>query len=285
MFVCGEHMADDILKIVLPRNIKNKKLSKDDIRKICYIIINKMKYDKMVRRIIFEKNNDNINDFASFDGEDLVFHLLNGCNYAYDNYQKLKKDNIYLNGGAISYINFEILNTIFHEFAHIRQDYLVCRRINNKEAEIYRICFQILDNIKGFYKDHYGIILTEVNAFNEGILKSFNIYKNAPSDIISKNDKEIYARLAFNELLSKYFKEDDKIISSSDSLIDVLNYYHYNYSNLEINRLKELIYQNNYSLYERLKMGFPISMKEYKYLNILYDNISVNYNFVKKIKK
>lgn len=278
-------MVEEILKIVLPRNIKNKRLNKDDIRKICYILINKMKYDKMVRRIIFIKDNDNMDDVASFDGEDLVFYLLNGYDLANDNYQKLKNDNIYLYGGAISYINFEILNTVFHEFAHIRQDYLVCKRINNKEAEIYRICYQILDNIKGFYKDHYEIFLTEVNAFNEGMLKAFNIYKNAPSDIISKNDKEIYARLAFNEVIGKYSKEDDIIKSSSESLLEVLNYYQNDYNHLGINRLRELIYQNNYSLFERLKMGLPISIKEYNYLNILYENIPVNYNFVKKIKK
>lgn len=278
-------MVEEILKIIILKNNKGKRLNKDDIRKICYIIIKRMKYEKMVRRILFEKRNDNIEGVASFDGEDLIFYVDNGNNLANTNYQKLKDNNINLDGGLISYFNFETLNTIFHEFAHIRQDYLVCRRINNKESEIYRLCYIILDSINGFYKNHYETILTEVNAFNEGMLKSFNVYKNAPLNIVSLNDKETYARMAFTEILSNYYQKDDNILSASEDLINILEYYHYHDEHIDLNRLKELIYQNNFPLYERLKLGLPISEKEYKYLKILYDNISVNYNFVKKIKK
>lgn len=278
-------MVEEILKIIILKNNKGKRLNKDDIRKICYIIIKRMKYEKMVRRILFEKRNDNIEGVASFDGEDLIFYVDNGNDLANTNYQKLKDNNINLDGGLISYFNFETLNTIFHEFAHIRQDYLVCRRINNKESEIYRLCYIILDSINGFYKNHYETILTEVNAFNEGMLKSFNVYKNAPLNIVSLNDKETYARMAFTEILSNYYQKDDNILSASEDLINILEYYHYHDEHIDLNRLKELIYQNNFPLYERLKLGLPISEKEYKYLKILYDNISVNYNFVKKIKK
>lgn len=278
-------MVEEILKIVLSRNIKNKKLSKDDIRRICYIIIKNMKYEKMIRRIIFEKRNDNTNDVASFDGEDLIFYVDNGNDFASKNYQKLKDEAISLNGGAISYYNFEVLNTIFHEFAHVRQDYLVCRRINNKETEIYSICYKILESVKGFYKENYEIIITEINAFNDGMIKAFNIYKSAPQDIIDRNDKEIYAKIAFTEILRNYNVCHDKIYSTSEVLIETLKYYNYNEIEKIIKRLSEIIYHNNFSLYDRLKLGFPITEKEYRHLNILYDSIPVNYNFVKKIKK
>ena len=278
-------MMEEILKYILLKNSKGKRLNKDDIRKICYIIIKRMKYEKMVRRILFEKRNDNINDVASFDGEDLIFYVDNSYDLINNNYQKLKNNNIILDGGIVGYFNFEILNTIFHEFAHIRQDYLVCRRINNKEAEIYQICYEIIEKIKGFYKQNYEIVLTEVNAFHEGMLKSFNIYKNAPLDIVSKNDKEILARLTFDEILNDYnYLDSGKLLSSSEALLEILEY-HYSSENINTFRLREIIEQNNFSLYDRLKLGFPITDKEYHYLKILYDNIPINYNFVKKIKK
>ena len=278
-------MFDEILKIVLSKNIKNKKLNKDDIRKICYIIIKKMKYEKMVRRILFEKRNDNQDDVASFDGEDLLFYVDNNNDFISKNFNNLKRQNIFLDGGIVSYYNFEILNTIFHEFAHIRQDYLVCRNINNKEALIYRICYEILDNIKGFYKENYEIILTEVNAFNLGILKAFHIYKNAPLSIIDKNDKEIYAKLSFNELLSNYTLNNNVLYSSSEVLIYILKSLYYDKDKTYINVLSDIISHNNFSLYDRVKLGLPFTLKLYQYLNIIYDNIPVNYNFVKRIKK
>lgn len=278
-------MIEEILKIVLSRNINKKILNKDDIRRICYIIIKRMKYEKMVRRILFEKRNNEFDDVASFDGEDLIFYVDSGMELSCRNYENLKDQSIYLNGGIISYFNFEILNTIFHEFAHIRQDYLICRRINNKEAEIYHMCYKIVEKIKGFYKDNYEIILTEVNAFNDGMIKSFNIYKNAPLDAVCKHDKEIYAKIALKEILSNYNMCNNRIFSSSEVLIETLKYYNYDDCKNYVIRLEDLVYHNNFSLYERLKMGLPISDKEYKYLNILYDNIPTNYNFVKKIKK
>ena len=58
-------MIEEILKIVLSRNINKKILNKDDIRRICYIIIKKLKYEKMVRRILFEKRNNEFDDVAS----------------------------------------------------------------------------------------------------------------------------------------------------------------------------------------------------------------------------
>ena len=80
-------MIEEILKIVLLRNVKGKRLNKDDIRRICYIIIKKMKYEKMVRRILFEKRNDNFDDVASFDGEDLIFYIDNSMELSSRNYQ------------------------------------------------------------------------------------------------------------------------------------------------------------------------------------------------------
>ena len=278
-------MLNEILKIVLSRNINNKKLNKDDIRRICYIIIKKMKYEKMVRRILFEKRNQKFDDVASFDGEDLIFYIDSNIELANKNYQDLLNKNMVIKGGLISYYNFEILNTIFHEFAHIRQDYLICRRVNNKEAEIYNICYKIVEKIKGFYQDNYEILLTEINAFNDGMLKSFNIYKNAPLDAVCKNDKEIYAKLLLNEILSNYYANNNQIFSSSEILIETLKYYNYDECREQIDRLESIVYQNNFSLYDRVKLGLPITLKEYQYLNIIYDNIKTNYNFVKKIRK
>lgn len=275
-------MIEEIQKIVLAKNIKNKILSKDDMRKICSLIIHKMKYDKMIRRIVFEKKNTI--DFASYDGEDMFFYYDCCLKLAEENYHLLKKEHKNLEGGIVPYYNFEILDTIFHEFSHVRQDYLICHKKKNIETEIYQICNKIADNIKHFYKENYDVILTEVNAFIDGLLQAYIIYEKAPIAVISNNDKDIYAKIAFKEILNNYFDNQYIIISSSEMLLDILKYYDYDEKKIHVDRLDEIVYDNNFSLYSRLRMGLPITVEEYHCIKKMYNNIDYDSNFVKKIK-
>ncbi len=268
---------EDILKIIYICNKNRKILSKHDIKRICEIIIKEKKYDSYVNKINF-KSHEELDSVATYDGNELCFYK--------DGLELLKSITVSdanLNGSKIDLINYKILSTIFHEFAHVRQH--IITNSYTDESRIYRIC-EKLYHIDNFYEDNYSIMLNEVNAFALGNLNAYKIYKNLPRGIITVNDINFYKRDVLNTVLSSYEVDLDKekVKSPSEQLLNVLK----KYDCIKIyDELKKIIEgSKNYNLYNRLLVGLPISFKNYAYVNMFATNFNNDdYKFIKKLQK
>ena len=273
---------EQIIKLITKRNYERKILSNDDIKKISLMIIKLKRYELYVENIIFSKKDEG-NTVATYDGNELCFYK-NGLDYL----KSCSTNDGSLEGSRVDLINFQILSSIFHEFAHVRQ-FLMSESYSGSEAKIYRIC-EKLYNIDNFYINNYEIMPNEINAFALGNLNAYKIYQNIPNNIVNIHDKNIYKSIVIDIILSEYMVDLNKEIikSPSELLLDRLKNYDLSKINLNYEKIDSIIKSfKDYSLYHKLLVGMPISFENYAYVNMYRDNNDYNndYTFIKKFQK
>ena len=273
---------DEIIKLIIERNYKRKVLNNEDIKIISELIINLKKYNSYVSNINFSSKNED-KTVATYDGNELCFYK-KGLDYL----KSCVINDGSLDGSKIDLINFQILSSIFHELAHVRQAIMMDYYYNN-EAKIYRICEKLYE-LKNFYNDNYEIMLNEVNAFALGNLNAYKVYRNIPNNLINVNDKNVYKSIVIDTIISNYEVDLDKekIKSPSELLLDNLNNYDLSLCNLDYNYIEKVIKDcQDYSLYHKLLLGLPISFDSYAYVNMYREksNYNKDYKFIKKLQK
>ncbi len=274
---------EEIIRLIIERNTQRKVLNENDIRRICEIIIKLKRYDEYVYEIVFKQGNEaNDEPAAAYDGVNLTF---------YKNIMEIDSEDFIIELGNIDgtktdIINYYILSTIFHEFAHIRQDKL--RKTNfSYESKIYRIC-DLLRNDDIFIEQNYGIMLDEINAFNMGDINASKIYLSLPNNLVTKNDKDIFRGRIYERLLSKYIVNltNEIVVSPSEQLLEQTTHYDLKYYNYE--DFKKVIIEGNInSLYSTLLVGLPITFADYAYVHMFKNNYGNNEKstYIKRLQK
>ena len=276
---------EEIVKLIYKKNMERKILSKEDIKRICNIIIKGKNYEDYVKNIRFANVNPKDEDTAGmYDGEDLFFFGEGLKKFSDLNFEQLDEN---MDGSRIDYINFFILVTIFHELAHVRQSVMQDDR-RNKEGQLYTIC-EKLHNVDDFYEDNYKYDLREINAWALGFMNACEMYVNLPKELVSPYDMSIYKSLAINKMLVGYSVSGKKeyVISPAEKIFESAD--KYNLENLNINKekFKTLINMGeNFSLYRKLCIGLPISFDSFAYINMLLvcNNSGDQFSFVKKMQ-
>ena len=274
---------EEIIRLLIERNTKRKILSKDDIKLICNAIISLKGYELYVNKIIFLKSkNSDGETIAAYNGTELLFYA-DGLIKLIDTIDKR-----ILDGTKIDMINYYILSTIFHEFAHVRQSRMIDLYYCN-EAKIYRICDELRHD-KHFCRNNYKIMLDEVNAFNLGELNANRVYQALPNYIITTKDKDMYRSFPIEILLSKYQVnlKDELIISPSEQLLEKTKEYNLSKWSYDYDYFKKVINDSQkYSLFNKLLLGLPISFEDYAYTKMFKENydINENYTYIRKLQK
>lgn len=273
----------EIIELIIKRNTERKILNREDIKRICNIIIKCKRYELLVLNIFFLPRNKDDETIAAYNGVDLLFYTS-----GLENLKDTVEERNDLDGTKIDIINYQILSTIFHEFAHVRQLVMIDNYSGN-EAKIYRICNELRENID-FVNENYNNMLDEVNAYGLGEINANKVYQSLPSAIITKNDKNVYNGYVIDTLLSNYIVNLDKelIISPSEQLLLSTKAYDFSKTKYDYERFKNIIIAcKNNDLYHRLLVGLPISFSEYAYTNMFMTNFDPNsrYNFIKKLQK
>ncbi len=277
---------DEIVKLIALNNLKRKVLHEYEIKKICEIIIKTKKYQYLVDKVKFKSDYDSSNDEREsvaglYDGNNLYFYK-KGLSLL----EKLADEIDVFDGSRVDKINFCILETIFHEFAHVRQLSMM-NSYSGSEAKLYRICNE-LGTKDDFYEKNYTIMLEEINAFTLGIINACRIYESLPKNIISMNDRNAYKCFTIEKLLSNYLVvlKKDLIISPSDRLLVNISRDE-TLKNKYYDKMKNLVDScHDFSLYRKLTVGLPISFEEYAYANMFLTNnyVNVPFTFVKKFQ-
>ena len=275
---------EEILRLIIERNTQRKVLNNNDIKRICEIIIKLRRYENYVYKIEFKIRDDNENTSASYDGVYLTFYK-DGIEEDSENF--LLEFRI-IDGTKTDLINYYILSTIFHEFAHVRQLKITDTKSCN-ESSIYRIC-DIIRNDSNFVKENYGIMLDEVNAFNMGDINASKIYLSLPNNLVTKDDKDIFRGKIYDRLLSKYDVNLMKeiIVSPSEQLLEQTLHYDlakYNYNYDKFKKIIEAVKINN--LYNKLLVGLPITFDDYAYVSMFRNNYGYKEKdtYIKRIQK
>ena len=275
---------EDIIKLIIERNTKRKILNREDIKFICNTIIRLKRYELAVLNIYFLPSNKESEDtIASYDGVDLLFYV-----EGLKKIEETMKEREYLDGTKFDLINYHILSTIFHEFAHVRQ-FIMMDNYSGNEAKLYRICNELRE-IDTFVDENYDIMLDEVNAYGLGELNASRIYQSLPNNLVTVNDKNYYCRYVIDTLLSNYIVDLNKelIISPSEQLLQSTLGYDFSETKYSYKEFKDIIKAcDKYSLYRRLLVGLPISFSDYAYTNMFMidQNIEERYSYIKKLQK
>ena len=279
---------DEIFKIVLDRNKKRKVLSKNDIKRICEIIIgsNKFIYNP---KICFEKTTpyeDGSYAVATLDA--VTFYLESLSEAQQSKYENITNNDV-LDGTKVDYYNYIILDTIFHEFAHIAQFDSIEKGRNSIDTKLFSICKK-LQSIKEFYDENYSTFISEINAYFKGLINSYLVYEKMPSDIITDNDKRIYASNATDILLSEYYVDSnsDNVKSPSEILLSSAEDYNLSKFDIDADQFRRLVFEpKDMTLYKKLSLGLPLTFQEAAYVHLLATCVSngQKVNFVKKLQR
>ena len=278
----------EIIDILFERNKMRKLLTKSDVKRICEIIINHNHYDN-INKVIFKNVCSDMDKCGGEFIENRLYFYKEGIEASIEeDYSSMNKVNS-LEGSKIDAYNYFYLTVIFHEFAHVRQDYLDKNDKNQLEAIFYQIENSLCNLPHDFYMENYENLPTEVNAFSKSSIDAYSIYQKLPKSYITDNDSCYYADYVLNQL-GRFYDVDcmnDLVISPSERLL--VSALEYNLTNIGVDEkeLSDLILlPNNKSLYDRLLLGLPITYMDYAYLNLLQSAVKDRQKvpFIKKLK-
>jgi len=279
---------DEILKIVLLRNRQRKLLTKNDVKRICEIIKGyNCFYD--IDSIKFENVDSTDSGCAGICSNDGIVFYMKGIEKTNDETYKKIRDISNIDGCKVDVLNFSYLSTIFHEFAHARQNKIVSEGKGSLEERIYKVCNK-LGKIKGFYNKNYSIFLDEINAFAKSAFDTYNIYEKLPREYLTDNDKRAYQVYSLEEATRFYSinSKEEIITSPAEKLFESANRYNLSIYNINIDSFRKLIYSGkNLSLYKKLLLGLPLSYNEYAYVNLMDYTIrgGGNIDFIRKLQR
>ncbi len=279
---------NEILKIILQRNKERKLLTKNDVKRICELIAKANKLDN-IQYVDFEKGSVTDPYTAGECHKDHITFYSDGIDKIIEEDSKDITSVHHFDGCKVDIYNFIYLSVIFHEFAHVKQNDMIDKRYNNLEGNLFYICDKLM-NIKNFYNDNYQNFLTEVNAFAKGSSGAYNLYHQFPKDYLTDNDRTGYASFAFDEIIDSYTIDPikEKVISPSELLLHNAECFNLSLLNVDIDRFKKLIFNNqDVTIYRKLMLGLPLSFMEYAYANLLDDAVHAgqDIDFLKKLQK
>ncbi|MBQ6281947.1 MAG: hypothetical protein IJK66_00225 [Bacilli bacterium] len=279
---------NEILKLVLERNKSRKVLDKNDIRRICEIIIKQ--HDFIIPpKISFSKSSPYNNSTYAFTVHNEVIFYMNSLEEAQDKKYNSLLSVESLDGGKVDYYNYVILDAIFHEFAHVRQNAKVTKCDSDIETKLFRKSKQ-LSNIKGFYRANYDVVTIETDAYARGLIESYKIYDSMPEAFITDNDRRVYGMIVMDNFLSKYYISSEKeyVKSPSEMLLESADKCNVSKVGIDIEAYKKLITSpKDLTLYKKLLLGLPLTYSEAAYIHLLGACVSngEKVNFIKKLQK
>ena len=280
---------DEIIKIIFNCNKKRRLLSDDDVRKICFIILKKNKYN-FVKEVRVFKNNPFDSECAGvYQNGNILFFLDEVIELIHRSYENFSAS-YNIDGSAIDIYNYFYLGIIFHELAHVRQYAIINGKRNCLEKKLFSIFLNLSQN-EDFYNENYYDILTEVNANNVALVTTNYLYSKLPKNFITINDYRCYQssliKLALYNNYEILNKKDD-IISPAERVVDNFDEEILFYLDMKLDDIVKLIYSNdNLTIYKKIMLGLPLTYLEYSYAHLLSDRLNVEegINIVKKLQK
>lgn len=275
---------DEILKIIIERNKKGKVLSKSDIKRICQIIIGIHNFIESPKILFGSRDSLDPECSAIVLNGNIHFYMDTLIKKMEEGYSSMPvKDE--LDGGKIPFYNYCILNTIFHEFEHIRQWDKIYKGHSDIDTKLF-IISQLLKEIERFYDDNYEDFITEVDAIIRSEISSYLIYRRIPNEIFTENDKRIYASGTTKELIFGYdiSSRHQDVISPSERLLVSAK----DTNEFDITEFSKLISSGkDLTLYKKVILGLPLTYMEAAYINMISTNVrqGEKVNFIRKLQK
>lgn len=288
-----------ILKIVNKRNKERKLLTKDDVRKIYSILIEK-KNCQSIDRVEFPDMDEESPETAGVYYWDT--EAKKGTINIYNIPLKMSLDHFYeetcnelnysFDGAKIDTMNWHYLSIIFHEFSHAMDRDAINKKRKDYGTKLAQISKRLMDitDFYEFYHENYEDMPTEVKARNIGNLDTYNIYSQLPEEFLSDSDKNMYGLLTILDMQSNYMfdPEQDKISSAIERIYEVADNFNLAKYNIDAEKFKHLVYDTkNLTLYDKLIWGLPISHKEYGEFTIIQAILGggQNIDFVKRLQR
>ncbi len=256
---------ENILRIIYDKSLNNKILNQNDIEKLIeYIVINKSLNDYILNIDFQPIRSNNLASYSTYTKiitiytktiDKMITNLENNF-LSTNNFEK------------ILYKNLSILQVILHEIEHANQQ-RIAYKDNTLEALVLRLSYLVNNEI---YEISPEERLAEIKSFNEiyNLINYLDINLYSISNII-KIDK-------LKRQLRGYHYKNNNITSPTVDYFTLGN----KKTLLEALHLKDNIY-DKYTLEDRFKYGFPISLEEYGE-SMKKTIIFLNNNFNNKIK-
>lgn len=280
---------DEIIKIIFERNKERKLLSSDDVKKICYLILKKNKYDFVKQVEVFSHNPKDPTCAGVYYDENIFFfyrEIIDMLEKQFDNFSDMYE----IDGANVDGYNYFYLSIILHELAHVRQYAILKNKHNSLEKKIFSI-FLNLSNNRDFYSDNYHDILTEINANNVSIMTANHIYSKLPKNFLTRNDWRAYQSYYLKNLLYLNYEIVDKknqILSPAERVVNKFDEAIVFDLDMTLTECLHLIHDTkDLSLYKKLMLGLPISYMEYAYADLIDTRLGngENINAIKKLQK
>jgi hypothetical protein len=111
-----------------------------------------------------------------------------------------------------------------------------------------------------------------------------------PNEIISSNDKKVYAMEVMDNFLSEYSISSGKerVKSPTEMLLENADDYNVSKIGIDIPFYRRLVNSSSgLTLYKKLLLGLPLTYAEASYINMLYTSVSSGerVDFVRKLQK
>lgn len=279
-------MVDKIAKIVYDKNKRRQVLNKNDIKTISEKIIDNNNF--MVPPRIEFGNKSSISDTVTgqTNKDSVTFFIPVMESSAESEYKDL---DVAIDGGKIDFYNYYFLETIFHEFAHVRQNDIMLKRRNSVESNLFSICHK-LSLINGFYAANYRLFADETDAFIRSAISTYSVYRTLPLDMVSEHDSWVYETHTLNTLMPDYeiSSKNETVKSPSEILLEKADNYNHSKVNVDVERYRNIVKsKNELTIYKKLLLGLPITYEEACYVNMLKTCVldGEKVDFVKKLQK
>ena len=176
--------------------------------------------------------------------------------FCYRLYDKLNKFNAIDEDYYSYFINFYYLYIIYHELTHVNQKAKYENGINDNNLfnYLYETCFKIREEDKSLYNKYHELFPMEIEANNNGFLTAYNLmqYTKLPG----KECKMMHFQYLTTLLINYEKVSDDRILTPIEKLTLETNC-------IDLDKVYELLNNENISKIGRLNYGLPISEREY----------------------
>ena len=233
-------------------------MDSDDILDITSRIISEYHLEEYLKDIKF---NDDLDEIAVYGQTSCIIYinmkrLWTACyNWANKLQAKYKIDD-----RNYSYLlNYYCLYILFHEITHAVQKKKhdkLCNDTNSAYIFLYELCELLEREEKELYENHHDLFPMEIEANNNGLLKSYNFisHTNLPN-----REKRILHSQYLTSLIMNYDISDKAITTPFNKLYNLE-------SRINILKLNELLEESPLDKIERLNLGLDITRGEYKSL-------------------
>lgn len=237
----------------------NYVISKDDVYEIALNYINVNHLELFLNDIKF----DNLSsDLAAYNpkANNIVINNWKAWETCYKWADKLT-EKYHIDNRYYSYVlNFYYLYILFHEMTHANQKKkhdMLTTKTPGVYLFLYELCEKLYLDSKSFYEKNHDLFPMEIEANNNGLLKSYNLINNTK---LPKKEKRILYLQYIQSLLSNYE------IINSDEIITPFNKLYKEESRINIDIMNMLYSGVNLNMIERLNLGLDISLSEYNHL-------------------